>query len=246
MQKLMFVLVIVAVLATASVATANNGNGKSAGCTTIQDGVLTYSAGHYLAGAPLEVGYDPYGYNYQATRFRGTYCNVYLGGYGYPPYEGNDEDYYQRLVDEGFADDVEEAEELMGGVWCWPYRDVDLNMEWNDAWLSNKDCDGDGKLDRHYGYGSYIGSGAWETNHQWGTYVGDDGETCRWNYFVKIVAVPEDAILTDGIWYTADGTEIGPVIWGAFAIIQEVSNDPCGGYHGVEYLSPAGPGFGKW
>ena len=85
MKKLVFVLAIVAMLATASVATANNGNGKFASCTTIQNGVLTYSAGHYLAGELLEVGYDPYGYNYQATRFRGTYCNVHLGSYGYPP-----------------------------------------------------------------------------------------------------------------------------------------------------------------
>jgi opacity protein-like surface antigen len=33
--------------------------------------------------------------------------------------------------------------------WCQPYRDDQLSMKWNDAWLSNKDCDGDGLLDRH-------------------------------------------------------------------------------------------------
>mgnify|MGYP005847994471 FL=1 len=44
--------------------------------------------------------------------------------------------------------------------WCQPYKDVDLMMKWNDAWLSNEDCDGNGLLDRHYGYDSYIGSGA--------------------------------------------------------------------------------------
>ena len=43
-------------------------------------------------------------------------------------------------------------------------------------WLSNKDCDGDGLLDRHYGYDSYIGSGAWITNHQSGEYVDADGD----------------------------------------------------------------------
>jgi len=121
---------------------------------------------------------------------------------------------------------------VTGGAYC----DVNLIMKWNDTWLSNKDCDGDGELDRHYGYDSYIGSGAWLTNHMRGG-KGKD----HWTYFVKIVAVPEDAQLVDGVWFAADGTEIGPVIWGAFAIIQEVESGV-----GVLYLSPAGPGFGKW
>ena len=88
-----------------------------------------------------------------------------------------------------------------------------LIMKWNDAWLSNKSCDGDSKLDRHYGFPTYIGSGAWLTNHQSGEYEGTLGETCKWTYFTKIVAVPADATKTGVIWYAADGTEIGPAIW---------------------------------
>lgn len=130
---------------------------------------------------------------------------------------------------------------VIGGDYC----DVNLIMKWNDAWLSNKDCDGDGLLDRYYGFASYIGSGAWCTNHQAGEYE-EDGKTRNWNYFVKIVAVPEDAESVDGIWYRADGAEIGPSIWGSFAIIQQVYNDQGTGDHGIEYLSPAGPGFGKY
>ncbi|GAB4482275.1 MAG: hypothetical protein Kow00124_30960 [Anaerolineae bacterium] len=129
-------------------------------------------------------------------------------------------------------------------AWCQDWAEDELIMKWNDAWLSNKDCDGDGLLDRHYGFDSYIGSGAWLTNHMAGVYEGDNGETCKWNYFVKIVAAPADATLTGGFWYAADGTEIGPAIWGQFAIIQEVSNDPCWGDHGVIYNSPAPTGFG--
>ncbi|MFX1535404.1 MAG: hypothetical protein ACFFDI_14355 [Promethearchaeota archaeon] len=129
----------------------------------------------------------------------------------------------------------------LGGEYC----EDNLIMKWNDAWLSNKSCDGDDKLDRHYGYDSYIGSGAWLTNHQVGDYEGDD-KICHWTYFVKIVAAPADAEADGGVWYAADDTEIGPVIWGAFAIIEEVYNDPCEGTHGVQYKSPAGPGFGKY
>lgn len=131
-------------------------------------------------------------------------------------------------------------------AWCQPYKDIDLLMKWNDAWLSNKDCDGDGKLDRNYGYSSYIGSGAWETNHQKGTYFDSKGKKQRWEYFVKIVAAPADATVSGGVWHAADGSEIGPVIWGAFAIIQEVYNDTGTGDHGVLYLSPYSAGFGRY
>lgn len=130
-------------------------------------------------------------------------------------------------------------------AWCQPYKEDSLMMKWNDAWLSNQDCDDDGLLDRHYGFDSYIGSGAWLTNHMSGEYE-DNGEVCSWNYFVKIVAVPADAVLEDGVWYGADGTEIGPEIWGAFAIIQEVENDACAGLHGLEYNSPDHSGLGNW
>ena len=48
------------------------------------------------------------------------------------------------------------------------------------------------------------------------------------------------------LWLSADGKEIGPSIWGAFAIVEEISNDPCLGEHGALYVSPAGPGLGKY
>lgn len=148
--------------------------------------------------------------------------------------------YQSHLFNGMYCDSYRDA------AWCQPYKDVKLTMKWNDAWLSNKDCDGDGLLDRHYGFDSYIGSGAWLTNHQSGEYQSDDGKVCKWTYFTKIVAVPEDAYSENGVWFTADGTEIGPVIWGQFATIQSVYNDPCEGVGGVEYLSPANVGLGGW
>ncbi|MFC1608090.1 hypothetical protein ACFL47_08980 [Candidatus Latescibacterota bacterium] len=181
---------------------------KNDGCATIKDGTLLSSAGD-----PLVLGYDDWGYNYQAHLFNGLYCDSYRDA-----------------------------------AWCQEWKDVNLQMKWNEAWLSNKDCDGDGKLDRHYGFDSYIGSGAWLTNHQSGIY-GDDGtewDGKKWTYFTKIVAAPADANKVGGVWYTADGTEIGPAIWGDFATIQEILNDPGEGTHGIQYRSPAAPGFGKY
>lgn len=191
-------------------------------CTTIQDGTLLNKNGDIIT-----TGYDEWGYNYQAHMFNGWYWN-----YSRPDVPW-----------------TKETLEAAGMSTTW------LVMKWNDAWLSNKDCDEDGLLDRHYGYTSYIGSGAWETNHQFGEYEGEDGKTCKWNYFVKIVSPPEDAYKVPanadgstipGMWYTADGVEIGTVLWGQHARILQIYNDPCGGFHGIEYLSPAGPGFGYY
>jgi hypothetical protein len=224
--------------------------------TRIKDGVLEYSAGHYLEGTPLVLGYDPFGYNYQGHMFRGSYANAYLGrsGNGYPPWEGDDEAYYQRLIAEEYVNTPEEAEALMNTVSVWAYREVTLIMKWNDAWLSNMDRDVDGSLDRHYGFGSYDGSGAWLTNYQAGTYD-DEGETYAWNYYVKIVTPSTvagdwmdvgDPGPEDDRWRSADDTEIGPPIWGAFAVIQRVYNDQGTGEHGIEYLSPSPAGFGYY
>lgn len=170
-------------------------------------------------GVLLMPGYNQWGYNYQAHMFNGMWCD------------------YHPVYRPGGA----------SHEWCQAnYGNVELMMKWSDMWLANTDCDGDGLLDRHYGYDSYIGSGAWTTNHMRGSYEGTDGNLCEWDYFVKIVAAPTDANSVGGIWYNADGTEIGPVIWGAFAIIQEVSNDPCAGELGLLYSSPDHPGLGNW
>jgi hypothetical protein len=208
-RLLVVAIALLAVLVGTTAAFAGGGGPKNA-CTTIQSGEL-YSSD----GDPIVLGYDQFGYNYQAHMFNGRYCD------------------YDRHI---------------GGEYC----DVELVMKWNDAWLSNMDCgiDGvsglpDGKLDRHYGFPSYIGSGAWTTNHMRGEYE-QDGKTCEWTYFTKIIAAPADATKVDGVWYNADGVEIGPDIWGEFATIQEVYNDPCAGYNGLVYLSPDHAGFGGW
>ncbi len=146
--------------------------------------------------------------------------------------------YQAKIFNGTYCDAYRDAE------WCWDYRDIDLVMKWNSAWLSNKDCDGDGLLDRHLGNDSYLGSGAWLTNHQSGK-VEVNGKMRKWTYFVKIVAAPADATVVGDFWVGADGIEIGPVIWGSFAIVQQVSNDPSNGEHGILYKSPSNPGLGN-
>jgi hypothetical protein len=216
---------------------------------SITAGEVVYKPTHYLAGEVIPTGFDEYGYNYQGHMFKGSYFNSYAGGYNLPVWEGDDAAYYQRLVDEGYFADVATAEATAtaaGSIWwAFPYREVTLVMKWNDAWISNLDRDFDGELDRNWGFPSYVGSGAWLTNHQSGEYE-QDGEIIKWNYFTKIVAAPADAYTDGGIWYTADGIEIGPVIWGSFATIMTVENDPGLGTHGLQYVSPFSAGFGAY
>ena len=121
-----------------------------------------------------------------------------------------------------------------------------LLMKWNDAWVSNKDCDGDHLLDQHYGFASFKGSGAWLTNHFWGNYYDENGNPCELDYFVKLIAVPADAILIEGFWFNADGTLIGSQAYEDFAVIQHILNDPCGGFEGPLFVSPDHAGLGGW
>ena len=123
-------ILLTLVLALALVGFANAA--KTSDCATIKGGAITDTAGN-----PITLGYDQWGYNYQANIFNGFYNN-----YLRPPTPET------------------------SGDW--------LQMKWNNAWLSSVDCDFNGKLDRHFGFPSYVGSGAWLTNHASGQYEGSN------------------------------------------------------------------------
>jgi hypothetical protein len=158
------------------------------GCATIQGGGLIDSMGN-----PITVGFDQFGYNYQAHEFNGTY------------------DSSDRNLD--------------GTYWgsTGDFVDDRLRMKWSDDWIANKDCTGDGKLDRD---GATNISKGWLTNHVEGEYVDGNGDVQHYTYFVKIV------------WVGPGGS-----LWGQYDVIQEVYNDPAGGYHGLLY-KPGAPGLG--
>jgi hypothetical protein len=179
-------LIVFALLVITSPALAD----KPAQCATIQDGTITAAD-----GTPLEMGYDQYGYNYQAHMFNGTY------------------DSYDRVIGNDPSD----------------YADDSLMMKWSDAWLSNVDCDGDGRLDRGLVDGVAGGTSlGWLINEVNGDYDsdGDGTQDAHYTNFVKIV------------W-----TGPGSPLWGQYTIIQEVYNDPVGGSAGL-LTKEAAPGFG--
>ena len=172
---------------------------QAAECAKIKDGTITATS-----GATLTLGYDQFGYNYQARLFNGTY------------------DSSDRVLD--------------GKYWGADadYADDSLIMKWSEDWLSNQDCDNDGKLDR----GDSGTSMGWTTNHVEGDYIGVDGDSHHYTYQVKIV-------FDNG---AACAAAQSTCVWGLYNIIEEVYNDPDGGYHGVDRSrlgNPAGLGFYK-
>ncbi|MDO8657418.1 MAG: hypothetical protein Q7K55_01660 [Candidatus Levybacteria bacterium] len=161
-------------------------------CATINDGTITDSAGNTVV-----LGYDEFGYNYQAHMFNGTY------------------DSSDRNIDGTYWGDTGD------------YVDDSLIMKWSDAWLSNKDCNNNGKLDRGLVDGTSDGiSKGWLTNQNEGDYTDVDDNLRHYTYFSKIV------------WVGPGGS-----LWGQYEIVQEILNDPFGGFNGLQ-IKVGAPGFG--
>lgn len=216
---------------------------------TDQPPTIFYPEGHYLEGYPRKAGHDMYGYTYQAHKFIGYFANVYLGGDGLPPYSGDTGKYYDGLVAYGYFESAEAAHEYMSTMWYWSRRNVRLRMYWNEAWMSNQDrADGsgggepDGNLDRHYGFPTYFDSGAELIQYQTEPILVEHKgkvKTVKAYYYSRIVAVPSDAVLIDDVWYTADGVELGPEVYGSFARVETVDHNPLNGE------KPRGPAWGR-
>lgn len=193
------------------------------GCTTIQSGELHYSDGHYLNGS-LTTGFDIFGYNYQGHMFKGSYANSYLGKDGYPPYEGDDNDYALKI------EEMQKDTNYLN-KWYWPYRNVNLIMKWSDSWIANVSCDDDGVLDRGLVNGVLTNgvSKGWLTNHMEEKYDSNDDGTndSHYTYFVKI-------------GWVDDGS-----LWGAYDVLQEEYQEPMYMFHEI-YTTPGLGLYDRW
>jgi hypothetical protein len=180
-------------------------------------------------------GFDKWGYNIAANMFSGLYGNWALQKFLSINHDGDEAN------DVGPAGSAAEAQNLLdaalaaGDITPGEYNtasyynqwgDTYLIMKWNDAWSTEE--------------------GAWITNHMRTKYLETDGKEHQEVYFTKIVKAPADAYKSGGVWYTADGVEIGHEIWGSYATILSVYNYPYYDYHGAEYVSPAAAGFGYY
>ena len=119
--------------------------------------------------------------------------------------------------------------------------DVNLIMKWSDEWISNLDCDLNGKLDRGLDAKTGLSDGVskgWLTNHEEGDHALPGEEPHHYTYFVKIVWVGPAPAGADP-W-------TGKRIWGQYAVIEEVWNDPYCEYNGVlrdSLVHPSGFGY---
>jgi hypothetical protein len=180
-------------------------------CVSIKDGVLMDSN-----GVLLTMGFDQFGYNYQAHIFRGTF------------------DSSDRKIDGTYWSDTGD------------YVDDRLIMKWSDDWLSNVDCTGDGKLDRGGPGVTGTLSVGWLTNQVVGDYFDAvDSTEQQYEEFTKIVYMNLSRFhLSASNWYDNETNElIGPDVWASYCIIQDVYNDSGTHQHGVTWKSP-NPGFG--
>ncbi len=196
-MKKLIVLTAIVVVVVGSVlpGSSSASSAPPTGCATIKDGGLTDTLGN-----PIRLGFDPFGYNYQAHEFNGTYDSA------------------DRVLDGKYYGQTGD------------YVDDRLRMKWSDDWLANRDCNGDGRLDRGApgSIGSPIISQGWLTNQVEGDYDsdGDGTQDAHYTEFIKIV------------WVGPGGS-----LWGQYEIIQEVLNDPVGGVHGLR-SKVAAPGLG--
>jgi hypothetical protein len=147
---------------------------------------------------------------------------------GYDQYGYN----YQAHMFNGTYDSVDRT--LDGKYWGsdGDYTDDSLIMKWSDNWLSNLDCNGDHKLDRDGNTGISKG---WTTNLVEGDYLDGIGDSHHYTYFVKIV-------FDGGVSCQAGESTC---LWGLYAIVEEIYNDPFGGYHGVDHSRLTHPGLGR-
>lgn len=126
---------------------------------------------------------------------------------------------------------------------------------WNDAFLSNKDCDGDNQLDVALGQENHRGTGAWLKNKFTGSHEDSNGNICEVMQVIKYVAVPVNATSVPGgpnghnVFIDEDGNEIGldlkfDGIYKDFALIQLIWQDPCRELSGIYFNFPP-PGLGN-
>lgn len=186
--------------------------------------ILTISALFFGVGviSPFPAAAAPVCATIQTGTIRDSAGNPIQTGYDRFGYN------YQAHMFNGTYDSSDRV--LDGKYWGIPasvgYADDSLIMKWSDAWLANVDCNGDGKLDRGLVKGVVGGTSlGWLTNQNEGDYDSDGNGTqdAHYTYFSKIV------------WVGSGGS-----LWGQYEIIQEIYNDPAGGFR----FKVGAPGFG--
>ena len=164
-----------------------------------------------MAGKPASVGFDQFGYNYQARLFNGLFGNADENR----PGDGNPDTYLGASTDSyGYYDADGDFHAVVVDV-----AGTHLIMQWSEAWHmavfgpDNLRYNGDEIL------WSVAGQDAWLTNHVegTGTIYDIDGVTVIYQGRLTILSK---------IRWVGDTTGYTNPIWGQFAVIQKVISGP--------------------
>ncbi|MCX5822956.1 MAG: hypothetical protein NTY86_05470 [Deltaproteobacteria bacterium] len=185
----------------------------AAQCAKIQSGSITD-----VNGNPITVGYDKYGYNYQAHIFNGLSEN-----FSRPPevVTVGTENLVMKWSDDWLANvDCNDDHKLDRGLNSKTGTSTGTSM----GWVTN-----------HY-EGDYLADPTLLYN---GTLIfpGGDGELHHYTYFAKIV-YDAGAACSSGS---------SSCIWTLYTIVEEIQNDPYGMYGArLQYVNKlTGPGLGR-
>ena len=207
-------------------------------CKYIKDGTIIDKF-----DAPITLGYNKWGYNYQAHMFNGMYCDAYGGA--------------------GWCQQFKDVSLMMKWNDAW-LSNKDCGTQGADQLAYSNTIVPDNKLDRHYPTGTYIGSDAWLTNHATGTYpstktwnvVGD--WVLSFNYLGSLYV--HDMTVVDVVDNTFTGIGGYPSSSDPYAITWTVSGTVVGdtvtmhiAYNGSSYyvnatgtITPGGTMSGTW
>lgn len=177
-------------------------------------------------------GFDEWGFNWNAQQFNGYLINMILGDSffeGWP--------HYKQHVYNGEGPEFWDM--LVTSYDYWMYMmpgellDTKLNAHWNNGLISK-----DGVYPA-----SWVDSNGWIVFKYSGV---ADGQ--YWSHMRKLVSSRSTDMLIDGIWYNAEGDEIGfeSMYWPELIVIQTVNEGDIPPFFYDEYNSPWGSGYGKY
>ncbi|WP_163710140.1 hypothetical protein [Mangrovibacterium lignilyticum] len=177
-------------------------------------------------------GFDEWGFNWNAQQFNGYLVNMMLGDAffdGWPHYKqhvynGEGQEFWDMLV-----------ANYDYWIYMMPFEllDTKLNAHWNTGLISKEG-----------GYpATWVDSDGWIVFKYSGVM---DGQC--WSHMRKLVSSRSTDMLVDGIWYNAEGEEIGfeSMYWPELIVVQVVNEGEMPPFFYDEYNSPWGPGYGKY
>lgn len=179
------------------------------------------------------LGYDEWGFNFEAQHFKGYLINMILADPAFQTmphyrnhlYTGQGQEFWDMLMNTyGYFD------QIMPGF----LLDCELRSKWNDGIMDKNGVYPQTWVDSN-GIISF-------------KYSMTDENGKRWSHFRKLVSSRSTDELVDGFWFNEDGQEIGfESYWWPTLIVVQVNNtgNPPSIFYN-DYIAPYGQGYGHY